>query len=108
MKTTASLYIASDIAKECKSIPVEEIAALLVSLAGELWKCRNVNDYHDAAEWCRMVSVKDGRRRRVINEIGRHWHGRLTHYSELETAILGRCSIVTDDEMRGLFSEITF
>ena len=108
MKMTASLYVASDIAKECETIPVEEIAELLVSLVSELWKCRNVQDYLDAAEWCRKVLVKDGRRRRVINEIGRQWRGKLERYDKLESAVLWRCSIGTDDEMRGLFSEIKF
>jgi len=108
MKTTASLYLAADIAKECDAIPVEQIAILLVSLASELWKCPNVEGFVDAADWCRSITSKPSRRRKAVNEIGRKWRGRLSHYDKLETAILGRCAIVTDDEMRGLFSEIKF
>ncbi len=105
---TASQYIAIEIAKDCPKIPVDQIAGLLVSLACELWKCKSVDSYVDAAEWCRGVMEKDGRRRRAINEIGRRWRGRLTHYDQLEQSVLRRASIISNDEMRGLFSEIKF
>lgn len=108
MKTTASLYLAADIAKECEGISVDQIAALLISLASELQRCPNIEGFVDAADWCRSVTNKAIRRRKTINEIGRKWRGRLTGYNKLEAAILGRCSTVTDDEMRGLFSEIKF
>lgn len=106
MKGKASVYIAGDIAEVVPGVKVAEVATLILALIEVLRNCRGVDSAEDAANWLNSLGSKDGRRRRTINEIGRLWRGRLTHYDKLEQAVLTRCLVVTKDEMTGLFSEL--